>query len=58
MAIVITCVVLLVIYLLTRTYKYKCPAPGCDFITDDAEVAQKHATSHGKHKPVLQEVFW
>jgi len=57
MALFITCAILFVIYLASRTYKYKCPAPGCDFITDDAEAAQKHTSAHARHKPVLQEIF-
>lgn len=57
MALLVACAILFIIYLASRTYKYKCPAPGCDFLTDDAEAAQKHTNAHAKHKPVRQEIF-
>ncbi len=49
--------ILFVIYLASRTYKYKCQASGCDFITDDPDEAQRHTALHSKHKAVLQEIF-
>ncbi|GAC1486084.1 MAG: hypothetical protein NVS2B12_40980 [Ktedonobacteraceae bacterium] len=57
MALFIACAVLFVIYLASRTYKYKCVAPGCDFMTDDPEAAQRHTAVHSRHKAVLQEIF-
>ena len=57
MTLFITCAILFVIYLASRTYKYKCQAPGCDFITDDPDAAQRHTALHSRHKAVLQEIF-
>ena len=54
---IVVCAILLIVYLVSRTFKYKCPAPGCDFVTDDESTAQKHTALHSKHKPVLQEIF-
>ena len=54
---IVACVILIFAYLACRTFKYKCPAPGCDFLTNDEDAAQKHAALHARHKPTLQEIY-
>jgi hypothetical protein len=49
--------ILVVLALATRDFKWRCPAPGCDFKTGSEEEAQKHAAAHAKHKPVWKEPY-
>lgn len=57
MALVWAGVILLMIWAISRRYKYKCPALGCDFSSPSEEDAAKHAALHARHKPALKEVY-